>query len=83
MILKQICTVCIEIGDFIGFSKFTGSKLDIQNGGLHWLKQSQKFDFGIAVTSLLISDFDQVCSRLQGLIRACMSDTLAFSVAVP
>ena len=36
LILKKNCTVCSEIGDFIGFSKFTGSWLNIENGGLDW-----------------------------------------------
>ena len=40
------------------------------------------FDFQIAL-SYFISDFDSVCGRLHGLIRACMSDSHAYKVAVP
>ena len=29
-----------------------------------------------------VSDFDQVCGRLHGLIRACISDSLAFNFDV-
>ena len=29
------------------------------------------------------SNFDQVCSKLHGLIRACVSESLAFNVANP
>ena len=47
---KITCIICDEIGDFISFSKFTGSLLNIQNGGLHWLNGSQNFDFLIALT---------------------------------
>ena len=81
MILKKICTICTENRDFIGFSKLTGSKLNIQNGSLHWFNSCQNFDFQIALTFL--SDFDQVYGRLHGLIRACMSDSHTSKVAVP
>ena len=33
--------------------------------------------------SYFISDFDRVCGRLHGLIRACLSDSHACKVAVP
>ena len=56
--------------------------INIQNGGLQWLNRSQNFDFQIAL-SYFISDFDQVCGRLDCLIRACISGSLAFNVAVP
>ena len=36
-----------------------------------------------SVTVLISFDFDPVCGRLQGLIRACISESLAFNVAVP
>ena len=40
-------------------------------------------DFRILIFKLLfISDFDRVCGRLHCL-RACISDSLAFNVAVP
>ena len=32
--------------------------------------------------SYFISDLNQVCGRLHGLIRACMSDSHAYKVAV-
>ena len=49
---EKICTVCIENRYFIDFSKFTGSKLNIQNGGLHCFNRCQNFDFQIALTFL-------------------------------
>ena len=33
--------------------------------------------------SYRLFDFDRVCSKLHGLIRACISDTHAFNAAVP
>ena len=36
-----------------------------------------------SVTYLFFLDFDQVCCRLHGSIRACISDTLAINVVVP
>ena len=33
--------------------------------------------------SYFISDFDWVCGRLHGLIRACMLDSHAYKIAVP
>ena len=33
--------------------------------------------------SYFISDFDRVCGRLHGLIRACISESFVFNVAVP
>ena len=39
--------------------------------------------FELLSLSYFISDFDQVCGRLHGLIMACISDTHAFKVAVP
>ena len=36
----------------------------------------------ISVTFLSF-DFDRVCGRLHGFIRACITDALAFNVAVP
>ena len=39
--------------------------------------------FKLLFLSNFISDFDQVCSRLHGLIRACMSDSHAYKVTVP
>ena len=44
-----------DTGDFIGFLKFTGSQLNIQNGGLHWLSTSQNFYFRIAITFFFYS----------------------------
>ena len=40
------------------------------------------FYFETAKLSYSTSDFDQVCIRLHGLISACISDSLAFNVAV-
>ena len=59
-LLKKYCLLkvqCNVIGDFIGFSKFTGTLLSIQNGGLHWLDRSQNFDFRIAITFLMVIRF--------------------------
>ena len=39
--------------------------------------------FKLLLHSYFISDFDQVCGRLHGLIRVCMSDSHAYEVAVP
>ena len=39
--------------------------------------------FKLILLSYLISDFDRVCGRLDGLIRACMSDSHAYKAAVP
>ena len=39
--------------------------------------------FKLLKLSYFISDIDQVCGRLLGLIRACMSDSHAYKVAVP
>ena len=39
--------------------------------------------FGLLYLSYFMSDFDLVYSRLHGFIRACISDPLAFNVAVP
>ena len=64
----KIYTVCIETGDFIGFSKFTGLK----NEGLQWLNRCQNFDFQIALTFFLIKFF----GRLHETIRTCMPDSL-------
>ena len=52
--IKKICTVCNEIGDFIGFSKLTGSLLNIQNGGLHWSITSHMFDNFLILHPILI-----------------------------
>ena len=81
--MKNICTLCIENRDFIGFSRFTGNSLNIQNGGLHWLNGCQNFDFQIVQISYFIFDFDHVCDTLKGFIRACMPDSIAFNVVVP
>ena len=51
------CSVCYVNGDFIGFSNLTGSKLNIQNGSLHWLNRGQNFDIQIATSFLLIIRF--------------------------
>ena len=40
-------------------------------------------DFFAFSDCYFISDFDQVCIRLQGLIRSSISDSFAFNVAVP
>ena len=37
----------------------------------------------ISVTFLFSFDFDWIYNRLHGLIRACLSDSLVFNVAVP
>ena len=37
----------------------------------------------ISVTFLFSFTFDQVCGRLHGFIRAFITDSLAFNVAVP
>ena len=71
------------MGDFIGFSKFTRSKLDIQNGLLYWLYTSQNFYFRITITVFFISDLDHVCFGFYGLIRALISGSLAINVAFP
>ena len=39
--------------------------------------------FGLLYLSYFISNFDQVCGILHDLIRACISDSLAYNVAVP
>ena len=36
-----------------------------------------------SVTSLFLSDFEQVCDRLYGIIRACSSDSLLFNFLSP
>ena len=38
--------------------------------------------FQLLYYSYFLSDFDWVCGRLHGLIWACMSDSLAFNVAI-
>ena len=43
------------------------------------LNRCQNFDVQIALTS----DFDRVYDRLHGLLRACISDSYAYKVAVP
>ena len=55
---NKICTVCNKIENLTGFSKFTGSYLNIQSGVLHWLNRSLKSDFWIAITFLFLSNFD-------------------------
>ena len=37
----------------------------------------------ISVTFLFSFDFDRVWGRLHGLIRSCISDSVAFNIAVP
>ena len=39
--------------------------------------------FKLLKLSYYISDFDQVCGRLHGLIRDFMSDSHAYEVALP
>ena len=39
--------------------------------------------FKLLKLSYFISDFDQVCGRLYGLTRACMSESHVYKVAVP
>ena len=41
------------------------------------------FDFILLLISYLRSNFDQVCGIIHGLIRACVSNSAAFNVAVP
>ena len=43
------------------------------------------FQFSTIQTSVtfFLFDFDRVCAILRDLIRACISDSLAFSVATP
>ena len=47
------------------------------------LKEVRILIFGLVAHSYFISDFDRVCDRLHDLIRACISDSLAFNIAVP
>ena len=39
----------MEMELYLLFLKFTGSKVNIQNGGLHYLIRSQSFDLQIAI----------------------------------
>ena len=78
---KKSVYLALEMGIYWLF-KIYRKLINIQNGCLHGLNGSKNFDFQIAF-SYFTSDFDQVCGRLQGLIRACMSGSLAFNVAVP
>ena len=39
--------------------------------------------FKLLKLSYFISNFDQVCGGLHGLLRTCMSDSHAYEVAVP
>ena len=66
-----------NLQDFIGFSKFTGSYLNIQNGSLHWHKRRLNFDFRIPLIFLLLHPiliwFVTDCMVLYGL---AFSDSL-------
>ena len=63
------------------------SKCHIVGNHMSRLSYKHVADSSIAFTSpvmfLFLFDFDWVCSRLHGLIRACVSDSIAFSVAAP
>ena len=84
LILLKIFTVCNKNGNFIGFSKLTGSELNIQNGGLHWLIAWQNLVLGSLQLSYFTTNSDLVWGLIRaGLIRARISYSLAVNVPVP
>ena len=71
-----------KIWDFIGFSKFTGSKLNIQNGDHHWLNRSQNFDFQIALIFLFYIRFLSGLWQIEWFNKG-LDIRITFNVAVP
>ena len=51
----------------------------VQNDGLAWLVRKSESSFLDCYNNFLIS----VRSRVHSLVRACISDSLTFTVAVP
>ena len=59
-------------------------KLNIQNGGLHWLNRCQNFDFQIVLPFLFYIRFWSCLWQIAWFnIMACMGDSHAYKVAVP